>query len=129
MTRPGDSDGGVDGLTSEQLPVRMLNEFAYCPRLFHFMHVEGRWARIVVPVEGKAVPRRVDKLDHVLPDAVGRGGPAIDDPQSAAGNGGFRLPNPQPTTPQPTTDNGQRAADNSDGDDPPVICRSVPLGR
>jgi hypothetical protein len=23
------------------LPVRMLNEYAYCPRLFHFMHVEG----------------------------------------------------------------------------------------
>jgi len=22
----------------------MLNEFAYCPRLFHLMHVEGRWA-------------------------------------------------------------------------------------
>ena len=28
----------------EQLPVRMLNEYAYCPRLFHLMHVEGRWA-------------------------------------------------------------------------------------
>ena len=26
------------------LPVRMLNEFVYCPRLFHLMHVEGRWA-------------------------------------------------------------------------------------
>jgi len=24
------------------LPVRMLNEYAYCPRLFHLMHVEGR---------------------------------------------------------------------------------------
>lgn len=26
------------------IPLRMLNEFAYCPRLFHLMHVEGRWA-------------------------------------------------------------------------------------
>ena len=33
--------------------MRMLNEFAYCPRLFHLMHVEGRWADNVYTVEGK----------------------------------------------------------------------------
>ncbi len=53
----------------DHLPVRMLNEYAYCPRLFHFMHVEGRWADNVYTVEGKAVHKRVDQLDHVLPDA------------------------------------------------------------
>jgi CRISPR-associated protein Cas1 len=53
------------------LPVRMLNEFAYCPRLFHLMHVEGRWADNVYTVEGRHVHRRVDKLDHVLPGAPG----------------------------------------------------------
>lgn len=50
------------------LPVRMLNEFAYCPRLFHLMHVEGRWADNVYTEEGRDVHRRVDRLDHVLPD-------------------------------------------------------------
>lgn len=50
------------------LPVRMLNEYAYCPRLFHFMHVEGRWADNVYTEEGREVHRRVDRFDHVLPD-------------------------------------------------------------
>lgn len=51
------------------LPVRMLNEFVYCPRLFHFMHVEGRWAENEFTSEGRAVHRRVDNFDDVLPDA------------------------------------------------------------
>jgi CRISPR-associated protein Cas1 len=46
----------------------MLNEYAYCPRLFHFMHVEGRWADNVYTEEGRQVHRRVDRLDHLLPD-------------------------------------------------------------
>lgn len=59
------SDGheGVD-----LLPVRMLNEYAYCPRLFHLMHVEGRWEDNRFTEEGREVHRRVDRLDHVLPD-------------------------------------------------------------
>jgi len=27
-----------------RLPARMLNEYTYCPRLFHLMCVDGRWA-------------------------------------------------------------------------------------
>lgn len=50
------------------IPVRMLNEYAYCPRLFHLMHVDGRWADNVYTLEGKEAHRRVDRLDHVLPD-------------------------------------------------------------
>ncbi len=50
------------------LPVRMLNEYAYCPRLFHLMHVEGRWADNVYTEEGREAHRRVDRLDDVLPD-------------------------------------------------------------
>jgi len=61
---------------TELLPVRMLNEFAYCPRLFHLMHVEGRWADNVYTVEGRNVHSRVDKIDHVLPDPE-----AADDPE------------------------------------------------
>lgn len=52
----------------ELLPVRMLNEYAYCPRLFHLMHVQGRWGENVYTVEGKDAHRRVDRLDHILPD-------------------------------------------------------------
>jgi len=52
----------------DPLPVRMLNEYAYCPRLFHLMHVEGRWEGNRYTEEGKEVHRRVDRLGHVLPD-------------------------------------------------------------
>ena len=45
----------------------MLNEYAYCPRLYHLMHVEGRWEDNVYTSEGRHVHRRVDQLDHVLP--------------------------------------------------------------
>ncbi len=69
-------EDGVD-----PLPVRMLNEYAYCPRLFHLMHVEGRWEDNVYTEEGKEVHRRVDRLDHVLPD------PEEGDPDEA-GKGG-----------------------------------------
>jgi CRISPR-associated protein Cas1 len=83
----------------------MLNEFAYCPRLFHFMHVEGRWADNHYTVEGQAVHRRVDDVDHVLPDATVAAprerGDAADAPD---------LPGQQ-----------------DDGDEPPAICRSVSL--
>lgn len=58
----------MDERSPELLPVRMLNEYAYCPRLFHLMHVEGRWADNVYTEEGREVHRRVDRLDHVLPD-------------------------------------------------------------
>jgi CRISP-associated protein Cas1 len=46
----------------------MLNEYAYCPRLFHLEHVEGRWADNRFTVEGKEVHRRVDRFDDTLPD-------------------------------------------------------------
>lgn len=52
------------------LPLRMLNEYAYCPRLFHLMHVEGRWEDNHYTVEGTHVHRRVDQVDHLLPEAA-----------------------------------------------------------
>ena len=52
----GNPDGiGTAGGERDLLPVRMLNEFAYCPRLFHFMHVEGRWADGVTGLRGMRV--------------------------------------------------------------------------
>jgi len=82
------------------LPVRMLSEFVYCPRVFHLMHVEGRWADNHFTEEGRAVHRRIDKVDHVLPDAQPA---AVEEPASESANG------------------------DSDGDRPPQISRSVSL--
>ena len=86
------------------LPLRMLNEYAYCPRLFHLMHVEGRWADNAFTVEGRNVHRRADQLDHVLPDA---------EPPSATAES--ETPATEDSEPPP-------------GDDPPTITRSVVLG-
>jgi CRISPR-associated protein Cas1 len=87
----------------ELIPVRMLNEYAYCPRLFHFMHIEGRWADNAFTAEGRAVHRRVDQLDHVLPD------PETQTDGDAEGE----------------AENKSKPAPG--GDEPPQISRSVPL--
>ncbi len=50
------------------LPVRQLSEFAYCPRLFYLMFVDGRWADNEYTVEGRHVHRRTDKRDEPLPE-------------------------------------------------------------
>jgi CRISPR-associated protein Cas1 len=76
----------------------MLNEYAYCPRLFYLMHVDGRWADNRYTEEGKEVHRRVDRLDQVLPD------PEAD--TSARDE-------------EPTADGGE---------EPPTLSRSVSLG-
>ncbi len=54
---------------ADLLPLRMLNEYAYCPRLYHFMYVEGRWADNEFTIEGRHAHRRMDALDHLLPEA------------------------------------------------------------
>lgn len=43
------------------VPARMLNEFAYCPRLFYLEWVQGEWAESVDTLEGTFRHRRVDK--------------------------------------------------------------------
>ncbi len=53
---------------TDLLPVRMLTEYVYCPRLFHLMHVEGRWEDNVFTVEGRFAHRREEEKDEVLPD-------------------------------------------------------------
>lgn len=52
------------------LPARMLNEFAYCPRLFYFEHVEGLFADNADTIEGSARHKRVDKKTDALPNAA-----------------------------------------------------------
>jgi len=86
------------------LPIRMINEYAYCPRLFYLMHVDGRWEDNVYTVEGKNVHKRVDQLDHVLPDLDGSGDEEIDD------------------------EKGKRSREKEpQGDEPPAVTRSVAL--
>lgn len=51
----------------------MLNEFVYCPRLFHLMHVEGRWEDNAYTLEGIAAHRRVDRREQLLPDPKAEG--------------------------------------------------------
>lgn len=65
--RDASARSGPTSAEDDLLPVRMLNEFVYCPRLFHFMHVEGRWADNAYTEQGRHVHRRVDRLDDVLP--------------------------------------------------------------
>lgn len=52
----------------DPLPVRMVNEFVYCPRLFYFMHVMGEWAPSVDTLEGKALHRKVDARKDAFPE-------------------------------------------------------------
>ena len=82
---------------SEHLTIDHLHQFAYCPRRMHLMYVQGRWADNVYTVEGKNAHRRVDQIDHVLPDPDAQ----LDDA------------------------NGDNEAEQ--GDQPPEISRSIPL--
>lgn len=84
----------------DNLPIRMLNEYTYCPRLFHLMHVEGRWDDNEFTLEGKQVHRRVDRIDQLLPDPEA---PSREDAKRSSTDGA------------------------EEGDEPPQISRSVSL--
>ena len=45
----------------DMIPVRMLNEFTYCPRLGYLEWVEGEWASNLETMEGTFGHRRVDQ--------------------------------------------------------------------
>lgn len=89
-----------DDASPSLLPIRMLNEYAYCPRLYHLMHVESRWEDNHFTIEGRHAHRRVDALDHLLPDAPS-------------------------ATPADKAEPTSKDADA--GDPPPAVSRSVPL--
>lgn len=44
----------------EPIPARMINEFAYCPRLFYLEYVQREWAESADTLDGSFVHRRVD---------------------------------------------------------------------
>ena len=49
------------------LPVRMVNEYAYCPRLFHLMFVGERWEDNDYTIHGRSVHSRIDGENDPLP--------------------------------------------------------------
>jgi CRISPR-associated protein Cas1 len=52
------------------IPVRMLNEHVYCPRLAYLEWVQGEWADSADTVDGRHRHQRVDKPSGDLPDAT-----------------------------------------------------------
>lgn len=54
---------------SELVPARMLNEFAYCPRLCYLEWVQGEFAHSEDTLDGRFQHRRVDRPSGNLPDA------------------------------------------------------------
>lgn len=59
----------------ELLPVRMVNEFAYCPRLFHLEWVQGEWADNAFTEDGKVVHRRANREGVAPPEPDDQGAP------------------------------------------------------
>jgi CRISPR/Cas system-associated exonuclease Cas4 (RecB family) len=53
------------------LPARMVNEFAYCPRLAYFEWVDGEFADNADTVEGRFHHRRVDHKRKARPTEEG----------------------------------------------------------
>jgi len=53
------------------IPVRMVNEFVYCPRLAYLEWVQGEFAHNADTVEGAIRHRRVDTPGPALPEAPG----------------------------------------------------------
>jgi CRISPR-associated protein Cas1 len=51
------------------LPARMLNEFAYCPRLFYLEYVQQEWNHNADTLAGHFVHRRVDDQSGAAPAA------------------------------------------------------------
>ena len=56
-------------LQEQQLPARMINEMAYCPRLFYLEYVQREWAESADTLDGRFVHRRVDRPQGAMPAA------------------------------------------------------------
>lgn len=78
-----DDDAGLPDL----IPVRMLNEFTYCPRLGYLEWVDGEWADNLETMQGSFGHRRVDWPDKKqIPDpkAAAAEQPEADSPPDTA---------------------------------------------
>ena len=54
--------------TPNLLPVRMLNEFSFCERLFYLEWVQGNFEDSADTIEGRKTHRNVDKISGNLPE-------------------------------------------------------------
>ena len=52
------------------IPVRMVNEYVYCPRLAYLMWVQAEWADSADTVEGRIKHRHVDAGGGTLPETL-----------------------------------------------------------
>lgn len=57
----------------EPIPVRMLNEHLYCPRLFHLMHVQEQWDESAETIEGRSQHERASSRAPVKPKETEEG--------------------------------------------------------
>lgn len=51
------------------IPARMVNEYAYCPRLFYLEYVQQEWAHSADTLDGRFTHRRVDQATGAVPAA------------------------------------------------------------
>jgi len=70
------------------IPVRMLNEFTYCPRLGYLEWVQGEWAENLETLEGTFGHRNVDKPDRKQILAPAAPAPGVAAPSARNGDGG-----------------------------------------
>lgn len=62
-------DGSVLPEAQVQIPVRMLAEYTYCPRLAYMEWVQGEWRDSADTIEGSLVHRRVEQESGTLREA------------------------------------------------------------
>lgn len=60
------SDSALIRALPDLVPVRMLNEYAYCPRLGYMMWSQGEFADNVYTEDGRYRHRRIDEKDNAL---------------------------------------------------------------
>lgn len=61
----------------ELIPARMLNEYAYCPRLAYLEWVQGEFAENEFTEEGRHVHRRVDQVQSDIPPEPDSASPSV----------------------------------------------------
>lgn len=67
----------------EIIPARMLNEFVYCPRLFHYEHVQGLFLDNADTARGTSLHTRVDAGSGTLPPPIDTTTPVTSTPQTS----------------------------------------------